>query len=152
MMHTAAPRLPDSSIIIMSSLIPTHPDITMISDTIRSLDEFLVGLHHDTLIYITVDFPKENSTQYKIARDYKSTWKISTLFKKNPAIIPLLFSIRTCTNRMAMNRVKTEFVYVVVEHDFPFVKAVNHTALVQSICDLSDVRNIRFNKKRWLVS
>mmetsp|Transcript_6421 Transcript_6421/g.9408 ORF Transcript_6421/g.9408 Transcript_6421/m.9408 type:complete len:132 (-) Transcript_6421:642-1037(-) len=46
---------PDTSIIILSSLIPTHPSIKMINDTFNSLSMMLDGIPFNTPIHISVD-------------------------------------------------------------------------------------------------
>ena len=56
----------DTSIIITSNLIPTHPSIAMINETINSLHRHLIGLSLDTPLFLTIDgLPPEKEIDNK---------------------------------------------------------------------------------------
>ena len=150
-LHTA----PDTSIIITSNLIPTHPDVKMINDTIQSLD-LIEGLHPASPIFITVDFPKErkDATPENLQRLQSYVENLHHARKdswgKHPVTILNSYTHKHISNtvRWAVDRVDTEFLYY-VQHDFRFVKYVNDTALVQSFRQSPDeIRMVRFGKRK----
>ena len=140
----------DASIIITSSLIPTHPSISIINSTICSL-KLLLGLSGASPILITVDgldvARSDSQENRQRLQDYVRNIRLAF---RNDARVRILTSYTyghlTNSLKMAVELVDTKYVYV-IQHDFPFVKAINHPALVMSMEENQELRIIRFNKR-----
>jgi len=143
---------PDSSIIIVSSLIPTHPSIKMIHETIDSIHKMIDGLHPDTPIFISIDMIKsEKFDAVKLSTLQLYLENLRNQFFDNPNIFIINNFSHGHINhsiRRVLKMVKTEFVYV-FQHDLKFVKNVNHAALVKSMREhLGELVIVRFAKDR----
>jgi hypothetical protein len=138
----------DTTIIITSSYIPSHPSTEIIDRTIDSL-EMLQDLQATSAgkvpLIITVDGP--NRTQHIVLKQY-----IDNLHKKyhdhtlfNLTILPQKVKVKLIKNiQRAMPFVQTKFLYV-LQHDLPFMQPVNHSALVQTFRQYPEtVRLVRF--------
>ena len=138
----------DTSIIIPSSLIPTHPNITMINQTLHSL-KHLRGLSPKAPIFITIDFPKNSPTNQTLERldQYIQNLKDLVQHQTNIHIIQSMAHRHLSGNlRLAIDRVHTKFVYL-VQHDFPFLKDIDHNNLRKSLEEYPQyLRNVRFEK------
>ena len=126
----------DSTVIITSSLIPTHPSRTMLNSTHNSL-KMLHGLQNSTPVFVTVDGldPAKNDNEENKKRPQECTQNTRLAFKNDHRVKVLTsytFGHLTNSLKMAIDMVDTEYVYV-VQHDFPFVKPINHTAIVESM-------------------
>ena len=140
----------DSTVIITSSLIPTHPNMTMLSSTYQSL-KMLHGLQNGTPIFVTVDGldPAKNENEENKKRLQEYVQNLRHAFRNNNRLkILTSFTFGHLTNslKMAVDLVDTQYVYV-VQHDFPFVKPVNHTAIVESMRENPQLHIVRFNKR-----
>jgi hypothetical protein len=144
----------DTTIIITSSLIPSHPSLDMIDQTIKSLSH-LHGLSERAPIIITVDgaykqahgpdSPKNRIlAQYiEALRNKYDKYHITVLCEKTN--IMLVGNVRK-----AIESVNTEFVYI-IQHDMPFIAPVNHTALIRTFQGYPEsVRLVRFSPRRTL--
>ena len=141
----------DTSIIITSNLIPTHPSIAMINETINSLHRHLIGLSLDTPMFLTIDGlrpEKEIDNKKNVERlgEYIERLKNYTEFPfRNVTVLPNPTHLHIArTVKRAMQFVQTKFVYV-LQHDLPFARDVYHTELIQAMTDHPDkLRNILF--------
>jgi hypothetical protein len=144
----------DTTIIITSSLIPSHPSLDMIDETIKSLS-YLQGLSERARIIITVDgvykqdrgpdSPKNRIlAQYiEALRNKYDKYHITILCEKTKVML-------VGNVRKAMESVNTEFVYL-IQHDMPFIAPVDHTALIRTFQGYPEsVRLVRFSPRRTL--
>lgn len=140
--------LTDTTVIITSSLIPTHPSIRMVNETVDSIREMLEGLAYNTPILISVDGRKEyNKEDTERLQGYVENLRIR--FQHDPYVTILnnyQFGHISNSIRVALLMVETEFVYV-VQHDFKFIKPINHSALTGLMTEIPEqIQIIRFNK------
>ena len=140
----------DTSIVILSSLIPTHPAITMINDTFNSLS-MLEGLPSNTPIFISVDGLRAqdlNTNNLEKLQNY--TENLRERFQENPHVAILnnpSFGHLSNGIRRALKMVNTEFVYI-IQHDFKFIKHVNHRLLLKSMREYpGELQIVRFSKR-----
>ena len=142
----------DTSIVILSSLIPTHPAITMINDTFNSFSTMLDGLPSNTPIFISVDGLRGkdlNTNNLEKLQLYIEN--LRERFRENPHVAILNNPSHghiSNSIRRALQMVNTQFLYV-VQHDFKFIKHVNHTSLVKSMREYpGELQIVRFSKRR----
>ena len=138
----------DTSVIITSSLIPTHPSIAMINQTVHSLSH-LQGLSPDAPIYITVDGLPVNTTEdYMRLQAYVRNLHYEYDNRTNIHILPSEEHRHIAGSiKMAVDRISTTFIYL-VQHDFPFIKDIDHTNLRKSMEEFPQyIRNVRFEYK-----
>jgi hypothetical protein len=142
---------PDTTIIILSSLIPTHPSIQIINETFSSVIEMLDGLPSNSPILISVDgLPEQKITTESISRLHRYVKNLRLMFHSNPSVTILNnYEHGHISNSIgvALEVVETEFIYM-IQHDFKFVKHINHTALVGAVRERPDaIQIVRFGKK-----
>ena len=141
----------DTSIIILSSLIPTHPNMKMLNDTFNSLPVMLDGLPFSkTPTFISVDgLPEKKLTSENLAKLQGYIEHLRLRFRDYPNVFILNNYEHGHINhsiRRALELVRTRFVYV-LQHDFKFIKHVNHTALVKSMREHpGELQIVRFGK------
>jgi hypothetical protein len=149
-LHSVEEEIPstDTTVIITSSLIPTHPSIRMINETVDSIREMISGLAYSTPILISVDGRKEYNKE-DVERLQKYVENLRIRFRHDPYVTILnnyQFGHISNSIRVALPMVETEFIHV-VQHDFKFIKPINHAALVGVMREKPDqIRIIRFNK------
>ena len=146
----------DTAIIISSSWIPSHPSTYMIETVINSTLH-LKGLPSSTQIIITVDYPpnpKDNNiTKERIERIDKLeeyTVRLFNLYLSNPRvhIIPAMKNLHIAGSVLKAIRLldlhypAMKYLYY-LQHDFKFIKEIDHTALV----NLMDVNS----KVNWVL-
>jgi hypothetical protein len=146
----------DVTIIVTSNLVPSHPSIRMINDTIHSLFKHAVGLSRDCPIIITIDnmIKRRSKHLYKPYEqdDYdRYDQYILNLQQQyqNAIIVPLAGKDQGLSWSVfhGMKHVKTRFVYL-LQHDMPFLRSIQHTAMVQTMKDHpNDLRIVRFGRK-----
>ncbi|GFH44647.1 hypothetical protein CTEN210_01121 [Chaetoceros tenuissimus] len=152
----------DATVIVLSSLIPTHPSIHMINRTITSVRSKIHGLHGPKII-ITVDGlplrstrrrkrnPVEDINQFEenIDRIEKYTDTLRKYFYNDPSVTILAHAkhLHISNNiQNALDYVDTKYVYI-VQHDFEFIRQVNHTEIINAMENDPDVlRIVRFDK------
>jgi hypothetical protein len=140
---------PTSTIVVTANLVPTFPATDILEDTLDSLS-FIKGLEPNTPIIIAVDGinPELDShDNRKRLQDWVSN--VRTMFKCTTNVQILASSVHlhiSNTLRMALAQVSTEFVYV-MEHDFPFIKEIDHELLKKSMHESKELRIVRFNKR-----
>jgi len=138
----------DTSIIITSNLIPTHPSITMINETIHSLRHHLNGLPQDTPLFLAIDglhTRDSNKNNRDRLAEYIHRLKTTPFPFQNITIVPASSHLHIArTVNLTMDLVKTKFVYV-LQHDLPFSNDVYHWELVRAMNDHPDtLRNVLF--------
>ena len=138
----------DTSIVILSSLIPTHPAITMINDTFNSFSTMLDGLPSNTPIFISVDGLRAkdlNTNNLEKLQLYIEN--LRERFRENPHVAILNNPSHghiSNSIRRALQMVTTRFIYV-VQHDFKFIKYINHTSIVKSMREYpGELQIVRF--------
>ena len=163
---------PDTTVIITSNYIPSHPSTEIIDRTIDSL-QFLDGLlpancsdhTRPVPVIITVDGPYGKDRGPNSMRQQALTKYIQNLELKynsddgdqecrnsfNMTVLPQKVNVKLIkTIQHAMKYVATEFIYV-VQHDLPFVLPVNHSGLVANFRQYPDtVRLVRFGLHKTL--
>mmetsp|Transcript_43634 Transcript_43634/g.105236 ORF Transcript_43634/g.105236 Transcript_43634/m.105236 type:complete len:380 (-) Transcript_43634:2746-3885(-) len=140
----------DTSVMITSNLVPTHPDIGMLQDTIFSLHRFLKKIPFETPIYVVVDGlrpkelnenNKERRTQYiENVRDHDFAPFT------NVQVVPMGEHrfLAGCVKYALENYIGTEFLYI-IQHDLPFCREVDHLRLLKTMRERPDVLfNVRF--------
>mmetsp|Transcript_17712 Transcript_17712/g.26827 ORF Transcript_17712/g.26827 Transcript_17712/m.26827 type:complete len:321 (+) Transcript_17712:117-1079(+) len=166
----------DASIILISSLIPSHPSIHMINSTIHSIHQYITNLPMHIPIYIVVDglTPEQkqaNASNAQRHRRYQNN--LQQAISSNQTFLP--FTNVTVTvlqehhhvagsiHQLMTSNVDTEFVYI-LQHDLPFChnpkrpnyQWIHHTRLIQAMKKQPGVLyNVRFrhnNGKRTLHS
>lgn len=127
-----------TAVIILTSLIPSHPSLWMLERTIGSMKN-LNGLHPKTPIYITVDAPKSYSLENAEKLDLY-TQKLNSRFSgedNRHVTIVTNYVNRHITGTIRkvvfdfLDTNVTKYIYV-LQHDLMFVpgKVINHPALV----------------------
>ncbi len=147
----------NTAIIITSSWVPSHPSTRMIDKVIDST-KFLVGLPKSTPTFITVDgIPEDNfnnftDTQQKIRDLDGYTTALLHRHLKNPNVHILVSSehlhiggsVFKAMTLLQIHYPSVEYLYY-LQHDFNFVKEVDHLALVDVLKKHpSEVNYIRF--------
>lgn len=150
----------DTTIIINTSLIKTHPSLELFNATFSSL-RFLRGLPTHTPIVITVDglLSKQlyryqpNDTEENKQRLQEYVKRLSLRFK-NESHVRILHSydagLLTVNLKMAMEFVDTKFVFV-IQHDLSFIHEINYTALIQSMKENPELNIVRFHNRRNII-
>mmetsp|Transcript_6142 Transcript_6142/g.9679 ORF Transcript_6142/g.9679 Transcript_6142/m.9679 type:complete len:288 (-) Transcript_6142:39-902(-) len=139
----------DTSVIITSNLIPTHPSVAMINETIHSLHHHMKGLPQNVPIFLSVDGLHKNDSGNQTSRDrleeYIHRLKNTPFPFHNITVVPASSHLHIArTVKQAMDLVQTKFVYV-VQHDLPFVRDVYHLELIHAMNDHPNtLRNVLF--------
>jgi hypothetical protein len=124
-----------TTVIITSNLIPSHPSLWMINETIASISSQLIGLEEDYKLIISVDglhrkFRRNNKHSRTRLRQYKQALSMAY---PNATILSRSQQIGLTLNfQICLESVTTEFVYL-LQHDMPFSRkyTISHTALIQ---------------------
>jgi hypothetical protein len=139
----------DTSVIIISSLIPTHPSIQIMNETYQSLG-FLKGLSPTAPLYLAVDGLKDGASLEDRERLAQYVVNLKAAFNKyHQHILASDTHLHIGGNiKQAHDMVQTEYIYV-IQHDFAFRRNVDHSAIVKSMREYPDIlRLVRFNKRR----
>ena len=129
----------ETAVIILSSLIPSHPSLWMLEKVIKSLEN-LDGLHPNAPIYITVDAPKKDKLVEKAEELDEYTRALYRRFRddENRHVTIVVNSVNRHVNGSIrkvvfdlINTNVTKYIYL-LQHDLMFMpgKIINHTALV----------------------
>jgi hypothetical protein len=149
----------DTAIIISSSWIPTHPSTFMVDTVVNSTINF-VGLSPSTPIFITVDdIPTSSLTEEKQASLDAYVYSLYRTYMSNPKI-HIMVSMEHWhiggNVLKALQLIQHHYPHVqylhYMQHDFEMARAVNHTALVQTMKDHPKVNYIRFKYKQYETS
>jgi hypothetical protein len=148
----------ETAILITTNWIPSAPSPALLIEVINSIELMFEGLPHNMPIYILIDTLKRDRISGQERWD-----KEATLEKYSTNIIKEFmhrtnFRYHIISNHENMhiggnlNKTlhlldpRTEFLYF-FQHDFKFVRKVNHTAIIKTMRDFPGVvKNIRFNK------
>lgn len=141
-----------TTIIVTSNLIPTHPSIEILNETMSSL-RLLKGLCPTAPLVITVDglnAPKA-AHQREQQRWDQYVQNLQNAYGALPHVTLLVSPVHLHLGGSLANAmykaVKTERI-MVIQHDIPFVQQVNWTALVRAMDSLPDqLRLVRFNHR-----
>jgi hypothetical protein len=124
-----------TTVLITSNLIPSHPSLWMINETISSISSQLLGLEEDYKLIIGID------GLYRKARRRDSDSRIRlqqyiqalSIEYPNATIIAHPRRIGLTSNvQICLQTITTEYMYL-LQHDMPFsrMQTINHTALIQ---------------------
>jgi hypothetical protein len=151
----------ETTIIITSSLIPSHPSLELINQTIASLCH-IQGLPPQTPVIITVDGILQHDTNDRnpstitshksiILEQYIQSLRDTYNEYSHITVLAQKTQMYLVGNvRQAIQQVQTEFVYM-VQHDMPFIAPIHHSALVQTMIEFPDeVRMVRFSPRKTL--
>jgi hypothetical protein len=139
----------DTSVIILSSLIPSHPSIWMINETYHSLHH-LIGLSSTAPLFLPVDGSPEGTSTDDRDRLAQYIINLKSAFNEtHHHIIASSTHLHIAGNiKQAHDLITTPYIYI-IQHDFPFQQNINHTAIIKSMREYPDVlRLVRFNKRR----
>ncbi|GFH61179.1 hypothetical protein CTEN210_17655 [Chaetoceros tenuissimus] len=136
----------NTSIILLTNLIPMHPDISQTKQVLDSAFTYLEGLPLDTPVFISLDFLVECDSKYAIKHNYvcnaEDTRKKLQEYINNLRTyylpmrnVQILSNVQWGHIRYNLERslmmVKTKYVYV-LQHDEPFIRPINHTAVIKT--------------------
>ena len=141
----------ETAVIILTSLILSHPSLWMLERTIGSLKN-LNGLHPKTPIYITVDSPKSYSLEnaerldlytQALYRRFSGEHNRHVTIVANHVNRHISGTIRKVVFDLIDANV-TKYIYV-LQHDLMFVpgKVIEHTALVDAFDKYYDNNTVR---------
>jgi hypothetical protein len=140
----------NTSIIITTSLIPTHPSLDMINTTIQSIYKHLHGLSPSAPLFIACDGLKESALESDRTRFEAYVQNLKDSYHgPHETILVGSHSLGILGNvKQAMDLVDTEFVYV-IQHDMPFIQPIEHALVIKTMKEYPDVmRLVRFNKSK----
>ena len=151
----------ETAIVVSTNWIPSAPSIQMLQEVVDSF-QMIKGLPSDAPIYIIVDNLRAES--HGEGKSGQERWDMEAtldkysfnimkeyMHRKNFHVI-----VNTVNNHIGGNLNKaiellepeTKYLYY-FQHDFKFIKEVNHTAIINSMKEHPDVlKNVRFNRKR----
>lgn len=141
---------PDTTIVITSSLIPSHPSIGIISDAIKSVHERLKGLHPDTPFIIAIDGLKPSATDDDRQRYAEMVDNLHTNYTSALVLTKNVSEGLTKNIKRSIDYVQTKYLYL-VQHDLMFALDINHTAMVKTFDEHhpSGLMNVvRFNLRK----
>ena len=150
----------DTAIIITSSWIPTNPSTNMIEAVIAST-RYLIGLSALTPIFVTIDTFPESAFTSKIADKITALEEYSTrLFQKyltSPRVhilpgmknLHIGGSVMKAMQLIELHYPSVQYLYY-MQHDFPFMKEVDHAALVNIMSHHPHVNYVRFPKRNGI--
>jgi hypothetical protein len=138
----------DTSIVITSSLIPSHPSIQMINHTIQSIHHRLIGLDPNSPLIFVVDGPRLKASE----KDrQKLELYVENLRNHYPHATVLAALVKRGLTRnviYALQYVQTKYLYL-IQHDLMFIFDIDHNAIVKTMEDYPDLlRIVRFNQYR----
>eukprot|EP00545_Synedropsis_sp_CCMP1620_P011720 CAMPEP_0119009040 /NCGR_PEP_ID=MMETSP1176-20130426/4102_1 /TAXON_ID=265551 /ORGANISM="Synedropsis recta cf, Strain CCMP1620" /LENGTH=368 /DNA_ID=CAMNT_0006961479 /DNA_START=77 /DNA_END=1183 /DNA_ORIENTATION=- len=138
-------KLDDASIVITSSLIPSHPSVRMINDTIQSVYQRIQGLRPDSPLIIAVDGVKPNASDEDRQRHAEMLDNLRTNFTNAVVLTVKERQGLTRCFKMALERVNTKFLYL-LQHDLMFIQGINQNAMIKTMEEYPDkLRVVRFN-------
>ena len=129
------------TIIITSSLIPSHPEIKIIQETIESLK--LINMPSDVEIILAHDY--NNHIHYitylkKLNEYIKSNSNIKIVKRENHGHL-------TGNIRNALQFVNSKYI-LVIQHDLPFIRKFNIQKVIYDMEENNNLKHVRFNKRK----
>ena len=153
---------PDTAIVITSAWIPTHPSTKMIDEVITTTRSRIRGLAPTAPIYVTVDhllpkMIKQISNEERIGRQAALDGYVTELYKKY-LLDDRIHIIANMENwhiggstykalQLIQNHYPSVECLYYMQHDFSWVRDVNHTALLETMKTYPDVNYVRFKYK-----
>lgn len=157
----------DTALIITTSWIPTAPSTEMIDEVVRSVDEYLIGLSSDAPLLIMVDhfpsprFPQQREKLVESEEKHEQLDEFVTSlytkylsYSRRPVfVLPSINhwhiggNVYKALNLITEHFPGTEYLYS-LQHDFPFIRSVDHTGLVNIMKEESNVNYVRFRYKK----
>ena len=148
------------SIIIISNLTPSAPDISMVNMLYDSLP-LLEGLSQTAPIIIAIDnlveeghflhrtqhyFPNTVENRERLEA-YVRNLRLRFKDEKRVTILPYVsWQMHNYVIKYALELVETKFVYV-LQHDEIFLQSINHTAMVKTMNEYPEIlRKIEFSR------
>jgi hypothetical protein len=130
----------DYTIIITASFIPSHPAITIIENTIKSLD--LININNKTKIILAHDFDSHpNFKKYldnlQLYIQDKPNFKIVTRSTRG-------YLTGNISN--AIDFVDTKYI-LILQQDLPFINSFDIEMAIQDLEKYPQLKHIRFNKR-----
>eukprot|EP00984_Skeletonema_dohrnii_P033635 scaffold30831_cov94-Skeletonema_dohrnii-CCMP3373.AAC.1 len=134
----------DTAIIITSSWIPSHPSTLMVEMVVHSIDLMITSLHPSTPIFITIDqFRLDGDIEQIQNRSHSLDQHVLNLYNiylMNPRVHILPFmehshvggSVAKAMDIIERHFPSTRYLYY-LQHDYCFVKEVDHTALIHAM-------------------
>ena len=152
----------DTAIIITSSWIPSHPSTLMVEMVVNSIDLMITSLHPSTPIFITIDqFHLDGDIEQIQNRSHSLDQHVLNLYNIyliNPRVHILPFmahshvggSVAKAMDIIERHFPSTRYLYY-LQHDYYFVKEVDHTALIHAMETHDSINYVFFrNEKRLL--
>lgn len=148
------------AIVITSSWIPTHPSTFLVEAVFNSTITHLVGLSPTAPIFITIDYFRFSdyanlppALEDRINKLEEYYINLLNLYMTDPRVhvIPALKhlhiggSVMKALNLISQHYPTVKYLYY-IQHDFQFIRHVDHTALIQMMEDHPEVNYIRFPK------
>lgn len=133
------------TIIITASYVPSHPDTRHIDGVMDSLK--LLNYPEDTRIILAHDYPHDSST---LSAYFEYYGKLNFKYG-DTCIITMLDRHKHLTGsiRNAFKYVDSEYV-LLVQHDFPFIKNVDLTSVMNDMDNNPQLKHVRFNKRNTI--
>mmetsp|Transcript_5394 Transcript_5394/g.7801 ORF Transcript_5394/g.7801 Transcript_5394/m.7801 type:complete len:309 (+) Transcript_5394:69-995(+) len=134
----------DTAIIITSSWIPSHPSTRMVEMVVNSIDLMITSLHPSTPIFITIDQFRLDGDIEQIQNRSNSldqhVLNLYNIYLNNPRVHILPFmahshvggSVAKAIDIIERHFPLTRYLYY-LQHDYYFVKEVDHTALIHAM-------------------
>jgi len=152
----------DTAIIITSSWIPSHPSTLMVEMVVHSIDLMITSLHPSTPIFITIDQFRLDGDIEQIQNRSNSldqhVLNLYNIYLINPRVHILPFmahshvggSVAKAMDIIERHFPSTRYLYY-LQHDYYFVKEVDHTALIHAMETHDSINYVFFrNEKRPL--
>jgi hypothetical protein len=142
----------ETTILITSNLIPSHPSMRMINETLASCFEHIKGLSPDAPIIIAIDAPRTNKNETIAESDNRRFEHHLRLLVEEygPRVrirIPRVNQGLSWNFFHTLKYVETEFIYL-IQHDMPFIKGIDHFNLIKSMREYpNDLRIVRFPRQ-----
>lgn len=153
----------ETAVIIPTHLVPSHPSLDLLVNTVDSIRKYLFGLHPKAPIIITVDNLLEDNPRNRGENGlllllneenrHKLELYLKALYKEFAVDEHVRILVSGKGIGLAENLKKavdvlhpeTKYIYI-VQQDLPFVATINHTAIVKVVEENPQlVRIVRFN-------
>lgn len=129
------------TVIISASYIPSHPGISVIKETIESLDK--LG-REDLEVIISHDY--SDHKDYKLYLQNLETF-ISNVKYRVKSIVSDSHVHLTGVIRNAIKEVLTDYV-LIVQHDLPFIRDFKVDKIISDMEENPKIKHVRFNKRK----
>ena len=137
----------ETSILITANLIPTHPSIHMINQTLLSVFQHAKGLGtiQDVPIIMGMDGLKEDASEDDARRFKEYLHNFQQAFPRAKIVAQNKSNGISWNVYHALQQVTTKYLYC-IQHDMPFIADINHSAIVKTMEQYPTVlRIVRFN-------